>query len=1546
MQLSKRVHALWVVAVPLALLTSTFALSEELTSTPPDFWIKDCGGDLGAQPSPCATFFWGAPDVTVENHDGPGSDIVWTVGFNRLRMLVRNRGGDDNTACRVFAYQQKAGAGMQWACSSGVVDRLLDAQGSYLCFLDDNFCDIGIPDNLYIDHNVLSASTGEPYEWYWQYPSDVLDPDQHWCLGFVIHPGCEGADQFPPGQSFDPQTSFQVVPDNNVAQVNMQELFARSQGSGPAVIHAPMVLDTMRTKLRAWNTTGSTTAIGFTMDTSNLSPGWSATWSPTSAQAIPNDSFFVVTLSIVPPASPTHDDSSVVDFRTFRLVAPATILGGVRIIARTDLQRPKEVTDLSRVCPLAEDTCHPSWLSALWPVLDTLDYFAPMEWSVPTQDTANDPERIMFFYVCRSEGDPNVDLSDKIDSVAMDFTRAVPKFQYLDVRQPSSIVDSVYYRVYAVDGAHRISNIGNRIAFPLCRWLNLGINAPSNPHPADNATNVDLNSTLVWNASGNVALDADFNNKTLDAPIGTGGAAVGEPAFIDAGVQAIVRSGPAGLKALELTDVASSLAHAVDFRFLNVSTFLKGVVTLQADLWFDQADSYEIGVQTSQWHDPGFVTLTISPTGMATIVDGSGTAGSVPAPVGRWLNLLIRIDQWSKTYDLWLDGVPYVQGRNHGLPLESIGSFYFAIGPDANLSGRMYVDNIHVTRDILCPITYDVQFGTNNPPTTLLCEDAPAPFCDPGTLANANTYFWRVTARRGNRAVVGPVWRFSTLAPVVCDAVVIDSTWWDEQTFGTDLRRVAAGDASSTCVHFAWTHADFQTFPPEFHSGRYNTWDLGGNQLGGGATDFNLAANSGGRYASVVPRDDNAVVAGTMQREDINFPYWPYTHEFPFPCMQTFSTGTPAPSFGELLYPVHDVGPTPGNFIHLIAAFPFGDGLYQLFYYRYDPAGGIWQGGLPLAMVDRLAYSIVASRRSDKVAVSYLTRDLGSLGRGNVAYQLSQNGGQNWVSAGVGPPTIVTNYVDCDTSAIFEFCNYGEYDITTAYDPDDSLHIVWTTRWAYSGESYRIATWSDLMHWTPQTGIRLVYQGPLANPDNLSAHDMPLSKPSLGIGNGDLICSSGDNRGYLYVVFTEFDGESTWPNPPPDASAKGFINGELFFTRSADNGVTWTSPQNITNTTSAGCDPAINAPCASEHWAAINREVGTRADITYIEDHDAGSAVSGDGDWTNNAVIYRRLCDELADPCIEPTPNFSTGDGLRSGYYNSNFFIRRSGRFFPGYYPNGPGAAFDTDTVRIFNNGTGAGDITLTLADPGESWLRVNGMPEDVISIPAGGSALVELSWYNNGIFTPVSTVLTVDDGTPQDFDFTFTPTLNPVRFLENLTVEVSPGDSFATVVTVDDPLITYAPPGLRALSLPPTATFTDNGDGTGRFTYQRPLVSLAKMATQAASDTAVIEAFLSCGGACTSTDTLLVILSEPGCSCPCKYDPQCDGVISNVQDVIKGVNVAFRGVAPELDAGCPRERTDVDADGVTSVTDVVKLINVAFRGQSAATTYVDPCGP
>jgi hypothetical protein len=79
-------------------------------------------------------------------------------------------------------------------------------------------------------------------------------------------------------------------------------------------------------------------------------------------------------------------------------------------------------------------------------------------------------------------------------------------------------------------------------------------------------------------------------------------------------------------------------------------------------------------------------------------------------------------------------------------------------------------------------------------------------------------------------------------------------------------------------------------------------------------------------------------------------------------------------------------------------------------------------------------------------------------------------------------------------------------------------------------------------------------------------------------------------------------------------------------------------------------------------------------------------------------------------------------------------------------------------------------------------------------------------------------------------------------------------------------------------------------------------------------------------------------------CSCPCKRDPNCDAIITDVLDVISVVNVAFRGTAATQDGGCLKSRQDLNCDGAPDVLDVVAVVNVSFRGTNALTALCDPC--
>ncbi len=62
-------------------------------------------------------------------------------------------------------------------------------------------------------------------------------------------------------------------------------------------------------------------------------------------------------------------------------------------------------------------------------------------------------------------------------------------------------------------------------------------------------------------------------------------------------------------------------------------------------------------------------------------------------------------------------------------------------------------------------LTYDVYFGTANPPATIIANDQSGTTCDPGLLQYSTTYYWRVDATDANGATTqGTVWSFTTEA--------------------------------------------------------------------------------------------------------------------------------------------------------------------------------------------------------------------------------------------------------------------------------------------------------------------------------------------------------------------------------------------------------------------------------------------------------------------------------------------------------------------------------------------------------------------------------------------------------------------------------------------------------------------------------------------------------------------------------------------------------------------------------------------------------------
>jgi len=82
-----------------------------------------------------------------------------------------------------------------------------------------------------------------------------------------------------------------------------------------------------------------------------------------------------------------------------------------------------------------------------------------------------------------------------------------------------------------------------------------------------------------------------------------------------------------------------------------------------------------------------------------------------------------------------------------------------------------YIDDVLVTGDSEPeePSTYDVYFGTEDPPLELIAGDLNEPTFYPGLLDCDTMYYWQVVAKNSCGQTPGPVWSFTTIS---CPALV------------------------------------------------------------------------------------------------------------------------------------------------------------------------------------------------------------------------------------------------------------------------------------------------------------------------------------------------------------------------------------------------------------------------------------------------------------------------------------------------------------------------------------------------------------------------------------------------------------------------------------------------------------------------------------------------------------------------------------------------------------------------------------------------------
>jgi len=198
-----------------------------------------------------------------------------------------------------------------------------------------------------------------------------------------------------------------------------------------------------------------------------------------------------------------------------------------------------------------------------------------------------------------------------------------------------------------------------------------------------------------------VYLDATFDDKTIDQAIGTGGAALGEPIKVDAGVTAVVRATPFGSPSLEVQDAADA-AGRVTFEFLEDAEVTTGLVVVAMDLWFTgDADVNQQAVVYLREHGfSGWQFLNMFFWGTGEINVGTETDwanGLGPYPFGQAFTLLIVVNMDTGLISGWLDGELLFSDLEHGVVGRGIGRVEIGMVSDTDRVPTIWVDRLRVS---------------------------------------------------------------------------------------------------------------------------------------------------------------------------------------------------------------------------------------------------------------------------------------------------------------------------------------------------------------------------------------------------------------------------------------------------------------------------------------------------------------------------------------------------------------------------------------------------------------------------------------------------------------------------------------------------------------------------------------------------------------------------------------------------------------------------------------------------------------------------------
>ena len=195
-------------------------------------------------------------------------------------------------------------------------------------------------------------------------------------------------------------------------------------------------------------------------------------------------------------------------------------------------------------------------------------------------------------------------------------------------------------------------------------------------------------------------LSANFDDKTVGLPIGTGGPTVGEPVLVNSTISALIQDLPLSTPNLKINDSDLLDAGFVRFEFLHQWDIVTGVVTVSVNVLFQAYEEYVFRVRELRVRNSKkFLDLSFGSSSNIYYTDENSPT---PAVIGSYAvnheyTLVLTFDLDTDTYSVVWDGVPLLTDEPYGDTPYGIGALLFGQQADEDDDGEYNLDNLVVT---------------------------------------------------------------------------------------------------------------------------------------------------------------------------------------------------------------------------------------------------------------------------------------------------------------------------------------------------------------------------------------------------------------------------------------------------------------------------------------------------------------------------------------------------------------------------------------------------------------------------------------------------------------------------------------------------------------------------------------------------------------------------------------------------------------------------------------------------------------------------------